>query len=347
MDGILSSVSSRVKRSISRRLRSARDAGTYRRCLIMLNLLNGRSVSRTAEVTGVARSTVYRVVERFGACGEAGLLDRREDNGERKLDERFIALLDETVRSNPQDHGWRRPTWTREMLVATMAGRTAIQVHVTTMSRALRHVGARRGSPRPVVACPWSKHARTRRINRIRRLIDTLPSRHVAVYEDEVDVHLNPKIGLDWMGHGQQKFVMTPGQNKKRYLAGAMNARTGRLTVVESDRKNSMLFIGLLHDLRRTYPTAPVIHVILDNYSIHSSRITQAVLKSMGGRIVLHFLPPYCPQHNKIERLWQDLHAAVTRNHRCRTIEELMTEVHAFLRPRSKSDRVRYLQAAA
>jgi len=52
-------------------------------------------------------------------------------------------------------------------------------------------------------------------------------------------------------------------------------------------------------------------------------------------------------RQNKIKRLWLDMHAEVTRNHRCRTIEELMTEVHAFLRPRSKSDRVRYLQAAA
>jgi len=45
--------------------------------------------------------------------------------------------------------------------------------------------------------------------------------RRVAVYEDEVDIHLNPKIGLDWMGLGQQKEVVTPGKNVKRYLAGA------------------------------------------------------------------------------------------------------------------------------
>ena len=54
-----------------------------------------------------------------------------------------------------------------------------------------------------------------------RSLVASLPRNEVAVYEDEVDVHLNPKIGLDWMGLGQQKEVMTPGQNEKRYLAGA------------------------------------------------------------------------------------------------------------------------------
>ena len=55
--------------------------------------------------------------------------------------------------------------------------------------------------------------------------MEDLPEDEVAVYEDEVDIHLNPKIGLDWMVTGQQKEVLTPGQNEKRYLAGALNAK--------------------------------------------------------------------------------------------------------------------------
>jgi hypothetical protein len=45
----------------------------------------------------------------------------------------------------------------------------------------------------------------------------------VVVFEDEVDVHLNPIIGLDWMNRGHQKTVLTPGQNQKLYVAGALN----------------------------------------------------------------------------------------------------------------------------
>lgn len=33
-------------------------------------------------------------------------------------------------------------------------------------------------------------------------------------YEDEVDIHLNPKIGADWQVRSQQKRVVTPGQNE-------------------------------------------------------------------------------------------------------------------------------------
>jgi transposase len=46
---------------------------------------------------------------------------------------------------------------------------------------------------------------------------------------------------------------------------------------------------------------------------------------------VLHFLPPYCPDHNRIERVWLDLHANVTRNHRCKTLPALLANVRAFV----------------
>lgn len=307
-----------VKERLLKNLRRCREAGLRLRYLILINLLHGRGAYQTAEALHVHNTTVYRVAQRFRDHGEWGLYDGREDNGVAKLDERYLSTLYRLVRSNPQKHGWRRPTWTRELLVETLARQTGVRIHVATMSRALALIKARRGRPRPTVHCPWSAAAKSRRLAAIRALLATLPRGEEAVYEDEVDIHLNPKIGLDWMVRGQQKEVMTPGKNVNRYLAGAFDVRTGRLTWVEGVSKNSALFIQLLGRLRTDYPRATVIHVILDNYRIHDSKITQAALQSFDGRIRLHFLPPYCPKANKIERVWEDLHGNVTRNHTCR-----------------------------
>ncbi len=74
------------------------------------------------------------------------------------------------------------------------------------------------------------------------------------------------------------------------------------------------------------------IHVILDNYTIHSSRQTRLWLEEFGQKFRLHFLPPYCPDDNRIERkVWREMHANVTVNHRCRGIEERMNEVVYYL----------------
>ena len=336
-----------VKEKLCEHLRRCRAADVRVRYLMIINLLNGRSARQTAEVLGVHNTTVYRVAHRFHARGEWGLWDAREDNGQSKLDEDFLAVLGHVVRGTPAQYGWRRPTWTRELLVETLLRRTGVRVHVTTMSRALASVQARRGRPRPTVACPWPKAAKTRRLNALRRLLAGLPRDQVAVYEDEVDIPLNPKIGLDWMGCGQQKEVPTPGQNVKRYLAGALNPRTGQVFWVEGERKTSALFIALLNGLLQRHPDAPVIHVILDNYRIHSSKIVHAALLEWNGRVQLHFLPPYCPEDNKIERLWQDLHANVTRNHHCPDILALLREVRYYLRKRNRKSRVTASKATA
>jgi transposase len=326
----------RVRGPVKRELRKLRqktmDKGLAVRCQIILLWGENDPWSEIARAAGCSISWVGRVVRRFGDQGIAGLHDRREDNGQTKLDEQYLSTLYEIVDKQPTDFDYPRPTWTQELLAIVMAEQTGVEIHPGTMSRALKMIGARLGQPKPVVGCPWKKAAKNRRLSAIRRAINGIGTNEVAVYLDEVDIHLNPKIGPDYMNRGKQKQVMTPGQNVKRYVCGALNIQTGCIDHVAGERKNGMLFIAMLGLLLDTYPTAPMIHVVLDNFRIHSSKQVQAWMKQHGHRIRLHFLPPYCPDHNKIERKWRDLHACVTRNHRCKTIEELMSNVQRWLK---------------
>ena len=331
---IIHHLTTHEKRRLRILIKRERDAGVRNRMLIILHLAKRHRPADVAIFAHVARSTVYRVAERFRRWGVAALADRREDNGNAGVDTFFLLILRRVVARTPQDYGWARPTWTQELLCATLEQQTGRRVSQPTMSRCLRRLGARLGRPRPVLRCPWSKRRQTRRIRKIHRLIEQLPKNEVAVYADEVDIHLNPKIGADWMLPGQQKVVVTPGQNVKRYLAGALDVRTRKVRWVAAGHKRSGLFIDLLEHLSHTYRYARRIHVIVDNYSIHSSRQTTLALAAWP-RIKLHFLPPYSPEFNPIERVWLDLHAEVTRNHRCSTIDELMLEVEDYLKYRN------------
>jgi len=329
---------SRVKGQLRRVRRQTRNKGMFQRCQIVLLAGRGRRRKAIAESVGCSVSWVDRVLRRFRQEGIAGLVDHREDNGQVKLDEPFLAALYEVVDGSPQDWGYRRPTWTQELLCRVMQEKTGVKIHRATMSRALAQIGARLGRPKPTVGCPWAKRRRNRRLRQLRRLVEWLPDNEVAVYLDEVDIHLNPKIGADWMNRGTQKEVRTPGQNVKHYVAGALDSRTGQIVWVEADRKNSLLVIALLKELVRRYPQARPIHVILDNFKIHDSQATRAAEAALDGRVVLHGLPPYCPDDNRIERAWKDLHDNVTRNHKCGTMEELMKEVIDYIRRRNRAN---------
>ena len=321
-----------ARRRLEKWARGTKDAELRARILAVLHYGAGLGARQIARALGIAEMTAQRAAHRFLEFGEEGLLDGRRDNGCAKVDADVEQALIELLQGSPLDRGWRRPTWTRELLAKSLKKLTGVQVSPSTMSRMLRKVGARLGNARPIVLCPWPEGRKKRHMARIRRVVEHLPTNEVAFYEDEVDIHLNPRIGRDWTLPGRQRLIVTPGKNEKRYIAGALACDGSSLTFVSAAKKNSDLFIALLERIRSANPAAPRIHLILDNFVIHSSKRVQAYLAAHRGLFVLHFLPPYCPDHNRIERQWRELHANVTRNHRCRTMRALMCNALAYLR---------------
>ena len=85
MEGIVPQLSGRAKKRLLQESRNCREAALKTRYLIILNLADGLGPTEIARRLKVDRSTDYRVAARFCEAGEAGLIDRREENGERKL----------------------------------------------------------------------------------------------------------------------------------------------------------------------------------------------------------------------------------------------------------------------
>lgn len=339
----------RTRAKLQRDAKRCKDADTRIRYRIVLLADQGWSGRRIGRALGCCASTVSHTLDRWELYGQAGLIDRREDNGPLKADDLYAQTVAWILESGPQEFFHRRPTWTQPLLVETAKRYTGVTVSITTMGRVLKKLKVRRGRPKPDAPCPWSENARQKRMNLIHAMIDTLPEDQACVWEDEADIDLNPRIGFDWMLPGTQRQVMTPGKNVKRHLAGAMDAKTDRVVWVKGDRKNSRLFIELLKKLLRLYADKKVIHVVLDNFTIHSSKQTRQWLEEFGDKFRLHFLPPYCPDDNRIERkLWREMHANVTVNHRCPSIEELMHEVVYYLMSHNRKAqlRVRELRTA-
>jgi transposase len=334
----------RTREKLRGEARRCKDADTRVRYLIVLRAGQGHSGKRIARELGCCDATVSRTLDRYEALGEAGLIDRREDNGNRKADDLYAQTVLWILQRTPLEHGHRRPTWTQALLIETARRCTGVSVSRRTMGRLLKGLKVRRGRPKPTAPCPWSKARKDRRVAMIHALIESLPPDQACVWEDEADLDLNPRIGLDYMLTGTQRTVPTPGKNVKRYLAGAMDATTDRVMWVKGQRKNSRLFIELLKKLRVEYADRKVIHVICDNYCIHGSKQTRAWLAEHGGKFRLHFLPPYCPDDNRIERkVWREMHANVTVNHRCETIDELIGEVVHHLMTHNRRNRTAHV----
>lgn len=242
-----------------------------------------------------------------------------------QVEEQLLTYLDKV----PQDYGWERSNWTLELLALQLEEDTGVNVSASHILRVLRRFGCRRGRPRPGLRIPV--RGRRKVLQRIaKRVAEASPDEEVF-YQDEADLHLNPKLGATYMKPGQQLVVLTPGQNVKRYIFGALNVRTGSVVHGITAHKNAATFVQFLEYLSSRYRRASRLHLVLDNYIIHKAGCVQRYLTHPDCRIVLHFLPPYSPDDNPIERLWKQMHDHVTRNHRCPTIDALVDAVRRFL----------------
>ena len=76
----------------------------------------------------------------------------------------------------------------------------------------------------------------------------------------------------------------------------------------------------------------PSTYVFLDNARYHHAKLVREWLARPGRRIKLHFIPPYCPHLNPIERLWGLMHRNVTHNKCYATCGQFADATLDFLR---------------
>lgn len=298
---------------------------------IVLLLARHRSPSEIADWLLCSRSSVYEVA----TCWRQGWRPGQSAPSEQivsaiglapSLRRSVLALL----RKSPAAYGWCRVRWSCATLALTLQSRRGLQVSAETMRRWLHGLGW--CWKRAKLVTKDNDPDRMPKLAHIRFIWETLRAREALLFADELDIHLLPKTGYQWMPQGTRVEVMTPGKNEKHYLAGGWDVRTGIVHHCFAARKNNQLFRNLLDTLHLRYPARSYdrIYVVVDNYSIHQAQPVQDWLAA-HPRFQLLWWPLYCPRANPIERIFGDTHDKVTRNHKRKRLRDLVADVGRHL----------------
>jgi putative transposase len=296
---------------------------------ILLLCAAGRTPTEIATFLFCSRSSVYRIVNAY----KAHLFDTLLDTPLPKAVWRSPSLcrsLMALLKKRPSAYGWCRTRWSCATLAAQLQFQRGIVVSASTLRRWLHRLGW--VWKRAQLVARDDDPERVAKLARIRYTLETLGKRAVVLFADELDIHLLPKVGYQWMPQGETVKLITPGQNQKHYLAGALEPKTGRLVHCVGPRKINVLFRALLDRLEWLYPKEQFVkvYVVVDNYGIHKAKAVAWWLAA-HPRFELLFLPTYCPQANPIERAFADVHDKCTRNHQHKRIEDLIWDVERHL----------------
>jgi transposase len=113
----------------------------------------------------------------------------------------------------------------------------------------------------------------------------------------------NTKPAYGWIQKGERKEIPTNTGRQRLNLSGAFDIFSKKVLIQEDFSLNAESTIAFLKSLEAVYPEMSKIHVFCDNARYYKNKEVMAHLAH--SKIEMHFLPPYSPNLNPIERLWK------------------------------------------
>lgn len=131
------------------------------------------------------------------------------------------------------------------------------------------------------------------------------------------------------------------GRPERRTLFGAVNLKTGKLFNQIVERGNTGTFYEFLQLILHRNPRGTIV-LILDNVRFHHAKALRAFRKTRP-RLRFLFLPPYQPQLNPQEMVWQIMRRNVTHNRYYKTFSAEQRAARKFF----KKQTIKFLNTPA
>jgi transposase len=320
------------RRDLERIRRRAAGRVSQRAHMVLLSA-RGYTVRQIAEIFAVGEDVVRAWLHRYARGGPTGLDDRPRP-GRPPRDRLARHIIDAQASQSPRAVGLMQGCWTVGLLAAFLLARLRLRLSPSSVRRHLKAGGWRWARPRlaPATHAP----AGQRKVDpasewKLARIARALASTAPVLYLDECEVQLLPVVRAMWM-KGPRVRVPTPGQNRKRAVFGALDARTGALRYAIRERKRALDFVAFLEQLAGAYPAGELV-LVLDNVVTHDAKLVRAWLaRPEHARFRPLWLPKYSAhEHNPIERVWGLMKDKVAATRLHGSIDALAQETDRFL----------------
>lgn len=144
------------------------------------------------------------------------------------------------------------------------------------------------------------------------QLKQKLPTDEVICFMDGVHPTHNVQPAYGWIKKGVRKEIPANTGRARLNLSGAINVIDYKVLVQENEMLNAEATISFLQKVEKAYPEKNKVHLFCDNARYYRNKAVTKYLET--SKIRLHFLPPYSPNLNPIERLWKWMKERVIYN---------------------------------
>lgn len=149
------------------------------------------------------------------------------------------------------------------------------------------------------------------------------------LFMDSVHPTQATKLTYGWIKKGQTKHVGTTASRTRLNIIGAIQlGHISEAITSQYETINAESIMDFMGKIRTQYSTKNTVHLILDKAGYHRSLLVAEQAKKLN--IKLHFLPPYSPNLNPIERLWKVMNEQVRNNRFFKDAKDFKDAINGF-----------------
>ena len=293
---------------------------------------NGESPEDVARILGISRVTIYNWLALYRSGGWDALNANKRGGRKPKLDAKAMEWLYKAITNNtPEQYRFSFVLWTSKLVGKLIEEHFGIKLSKASVCRLLNQLGL--SAQRPL----WRAYQQSPE-----RVADWIQNEYPAIrarakrekaeiwFADEAGIRSDAHSGTTWSPKGKTPIVSSTGARFGMNIISAVNPQGKFRFMCVKGRVNAGVFIDFLKRMLKS--TECKVFLIVDAHPSHKAKKVSKFLKSVADRIELFFLPPYSPELNPDEYVWNDLKNNSLGRKAITSIEEMKREVISYLR---------------
>lgn len=268
---------------------------------------SGESPEKVIAALGFSSRCIYNWLAMYRAGGWDALRARRISGRPTKLMGRQIRWLYNTVTmKSPLQLQLPFALWTRPQIQVLLQRKYGIKLSLSSIGRLLGQIGLSCQKPlfrawqqNPAVVKQWLDSE----FPKIRKAAKRAGAE--IFFEDESGVRSDFHAGTTWAPKGKTPIIRVTGQRFSLNMISAISPKGALRFMVVKGGVGAKVFLTFLKRLMqgRRRP----VYLIVDGHPSHRAKIVKKFVESTKGRLKLFFLPPYSPELNPDELVWNDV----------------------------------------
>jgi len=277
------------------------------RKLAVQRVLSGESAASVTRSFGLGSTTIFTWLKVARTKGLEALCPKARTGRNRVLSEREEQEVKRwVVGGDPRQHGFDFGLWTRRIIADLILDRFGIELSISGVGKILHRLGLTPQKP--------LRRAYERDEKAVQEWVELVYPR-VKKYAknrgaeifwlDEATIRSDDPLQRTWGEKGKAPIVKTSGQRQSINAISALSNKGGFWYHVFEGKFNAEKCIDCFKSFRkgRCHPVV----LIIDGHPVHKSKRVNDYIESLDGAIELVFLPPYAPDLNPDELVWNQM----------------------------------------